>query len=286
MPITSFSSINNFFSEKSYDNVGTAPPGTYGAARERYTSIAKDSANTEARNLVSRPVSYATDARNAARDVAGGNATSAFDKSKMRLPYAGNLGGSSREGFILTSDQWIAENKALVLHAGPNSVSWNMALRAQDEENKAGHARYAQARFGKDSATPVFFDFPKLTFQFQSGNIMPIPGFMNEHSMAHGHKDFYHFFELMNQPPIIASGEKEGKHNYTWIFYTSLQFPKLVLQGYFEPEGVSWEDTAEAATAINWNASFIAHEMTPNLWEYSELEDAYREYMRSNVKLF
>ena len=211
---------------------------------------------------------------------------------QMRSPYGGGL-RTERIGFVLTSDQWRQENKALALHAGPASVDWSLALRAANEENKAGHARYAQARtLGTHGAgdDQTWFDFPKVSFQFQAGNMMPIHGFQNEVDLPYGLEDFYNFFDLLNQPPLLASGgedgSKEGAHNYVWIFYTSLQLPQVTLRGYFEPEGISWNDDADNPTMLNWNASFIVHEMSPNLWDLNELVNAYKEFMRDSVQFF
>jgi hypothetical protein len=215
---------------------------------------------------------------------------------RMRASYGGNLSGNDRFGFVITSDQWRTEaggGRAIALHAGPNEVQWSLPLRAQEEENKAGHARYAQARHVAGSggrstqASQTFFDFPRADFQFQTGNIMPIPSALGlEQLVPYGLEDFYLFMELLNQPPLIATGPDEGKHNYIWIFYTSLQLPQVVMKGYFDPQGISWSDSSESASAFTWSASFTVHEMTPNLWDRSELVDAYEIFMKDNVKMF
>jgi len=203
---------------------------------------------------------------------------------QQRGPYAGSLGGDSRIGFILTSDVWRQENRALLLHAGPSSASWTLAMRASEEPTKAGHARFAQVRTGQ-GANRTYFEVPTVEFEFQSGNIMPIPLLLNEVQIPHGLDDFHLFTELLNQPPLIPDGTNEGQHNYVWIFYTSLQFPQIVLKGYFDPQGISWTDSSETPTSFTWQASFTVHEMTPNLWERSELVSAYTAFMRENVRI-
>lgn len=204
----------------------------------------------------------------------------------MRQAYGGHLDGDSRVGFILTSDLWREQGVALALHAGPASASWSLALRAADEEIKAGHARYAMSRTVHTSrgSGQTFFDFPKVSFQFQAGNLLPINGYQNEVVLPYGLEDFYRFFSLMNQPPMIPSGANEGKHNYVWIFYTSLQLPQATLKGYFDPQGISWEDTPDEAT-VRWNADFLVHDMSPGLWEVNELYSAYTDFMTTNGTL-
>jgi hypothetical protein len=179
---------------------------------------------------------------------------------------------------------WSEQNRALVLHAGPSDANWSLAVRAADEEIKAGHVRCAQARrsaYGHGSRS-TFLDFPKVSFTFQAGNILPIYGTLNEVTVPYGLEDFYAMMELLDQPPLIPSGPNEGKHNYVWIYYTSLILPQAVLKGYFEPGGLSWDDAAEAPTTLMWPMEFIVHEMSPEFGITSDLVDAYTSFMRDN----
>jgi hypothetical protein len=283
MPEVNFSQISKLFNTKASDRLENIQPGD-GNPTSAVHATAAESIGPEGANA--RP-GYAQSEKGA-EDRGGLKDPS---RKQMRLPYGGQQGsGGVRVGFVLTSDLWRQEDRALVLHAGPASASWSLALRAQNEENKAGHARYAQARHAghgnHDDPSLTYFDLPKVQFQFQAGNILPIPEFQNEVSLAYGLQDFYKFFELLNQPPLIPAGQYEGKHNYTWVFYTSLHFPQVTLKGYFDPEGLTWEDNAEAPTTLTWNASFLAHEMSPAPWEYDELSVAYRDFMRDTVRLF
>ncbi len=216
--------------------------------------------------------------------IAGFN-SSAFDSAKMRGPNAGHQPGNIRVGTVITTDLWIQENKALQLHAGPKDVSWTFPMRVSDVETKAGHARFAQNR-SLENGDEAYFGFPTANFTFQSGNIMPIQTFQSEVQLAHGLKDFYMFSELLNQPPLIPSGENEGAHNYTWIFYTSLVYPQITLKGYFSREGISWTDDSGAPSSIDWGASFKVHDMSPNFFNSGELESSYLDFMVDSAKLF
>lgn len=232
----------------------------------------------------------ATNTRPNPKDYQGRNSDNKPSRNQQRLPYGGSQAGQARTGFVLTSDLWNQEGKSISLHAGPASASWTLPLRAQDEENKGGHARYAQARSarsgGHNNPDLTYFDFPKVSFQFQAGNILPIFGYQDEISMANGLRDFHQFMELLNQPPLLPAGVNEGKHNYTWIFYTSLQFPQITLKGYFDPEGLSWEENADNPGLLNWTSGFTVYEMTPNIWEASEMEDIYSEEMKKVTRFF
>lgn len=225
------------------------------------------------------------------------------DAINARKPYAGSLGGDTRIGFVLTSDIWRKLDKAILLHAGPSSANWSVGLRASEEEIKSGHARFAQARnvanissvtSGKTNAGAstttqpsgtTFWDLPRVNFEFQSGNIMPIPLLLNQIAVPYGLDDFYYFMALLNQPPLVPDGDDEGKRNFTWIFYTSLQFPQLVMRGYFDPAGVTWPDTSEAPTSFTWTADFTVFDSSPNIWDHDELTASYTSFMKENMKL-
>lgn len=235
----------------------------------------------------------------------------------LRSPYAGGL-KSARSGFVITSDLWKLDNKALLLHAGPAEVSWTAPLRASSEDTKGGRAHYMSARETKASKT--YFNIPTAQFTFQTGNIMPIKVAAKKPennaqtnaqttttasvtgdvkatdqskttetarqyaiSTPYGLQDFYYFLELINQDPLIPAatpsgtrtGDREGTHNYVWIFYTSLQFPKITLKGYFEPDGVSWQDAAETPTSFVWSANFSVYDSSPELWNAKDMVNNY-----------
>lgn len=199
-----------------------------------------------------------------------------------RKPYGGVFknGATERTGFRLTSDLWIQEGKMLVLHAGPSEAAWTLPLRASDEETQSGHARYAQARrSGAAEGSGVYVDTPSVQLTFQTGNIIPLTGPSPQKKMVpYGLDDFYAFISLINQPPLIPSGKHEGSHNYTWIFYTSLMYPAMVLKGYFLPEGLSWSDSADNPAGFSWSAQFQTHESPLNIWEYDALVSAYQTF--------
>ena len=269
MPEVNFASVATLFRQQGSDRVQKSPTANGGTQVSPASQFNKGEGSQTPPSLFAQVAAIGS----------GATDTTAVDAIKMRGAYAGGL-RDTRVGFVLTSDQWIQEDKALALHAGPASADWNLGLRAADEEIKAGHARYAQSRTAGVGAN-TFFDFPKVGFQFQAGNILPIRAFGKEAILPYGLEDFYLFFELLNQPPILANGQKEGSHNYVWIFYTSLQIPQVTLKGYFDPEGISWEDSAEEAT-VRWAASFMVHEMSPALWERSEMYSAYADFMATN----
>lgn len=281
MPLVNFASVATLFRQQGSDRIQKTPTSNGGTQVSPASQFTKGEGSQTAPGLAAQ---FQNIAQQIAASGNGSSASTTVDAIKMRGAYAGGL-QDTRVGFVLTSDQWIQEGKALALHAGPASAEWSVSLRAADEEIKAGHARYAQPRNyvsgNKNTGGNTYFDFPRVTFQFQAGNILPIKGFNNEAIIPYGLQDFYLFFELLNQPPILATGAREGAHNLVWIFYTSLQFPQVTLKGYFDPEGVNWEDGTEEAT-IRWTSNFTVYDMSPSFWESTELIDSYNEFMVSN----
>lgn len=207
------------------------------------------------------------------------------DGESMRLPYAGNTKGEGRFPFVLTSDLWIQEGKYLQLHAGPKAAAWSLPIRAGEEEVKSGHARFASPRRTGHGNNATWLGEPRVTFSFQSGNILPIPTQFGTVKAPHGLVDFHYFIDLMNQPPIIPTGPKEGAHNYVWVFHTSLMFPDLLIKGYIDPQGINWTEDAEAGAEVMWDASFIVHESSPNIFSPEEMIRTYESTML-NIRQF
>ena len=227
-------------------------------------------------------------------------ARSSFRASLMRGPYANSL-GKERRGFVLTSDLWMSQNKALLLHAGPAEVAWTLGLRASTEDIKDGRAHYMQSRSSSTRTGRTYFNLPTAAFTFQSGNILPIPidavfgtsgpsfnpatGEVVDKntktvgaSTPYGLQDFYYFMDLVNQDPLIPSGPNEGAHNYLWVFYTSRQFPQIVLKGFIEPDGISWADSAESPNGFTWSASMSVYESLPEMWDSGEMLSSYADF--------
>lgn len=264
MPITDFARVSRFFEVKTSSNTEVEPPVVGGRSTKTVTAAPRLGAS--ASQTPPQPVDPATS-----------------DRNDGRKPYGGQTNGTERVGTVLTSDLWREQNRALTLHAGPSDANWTLGLRSTDEEIAAGHVRFAHARqaTGSRGSRSTFLDFPKVSFTFQAGNILPLFRELNEASVPYGLEDFYAMTELLDQPPLIPSGPNEGKHNYVWIFYTSLILPQAVLRGYFEPGGMSWNDDAEAPTTLTWPMEFIVHEMSPGFGLTSDLVDAYTSFMRN-----
>lgn len=310
MPLITGPSASNLVAEKKENNALTATGDFFNSA----LAEAGGAVNSAGR-FVNRQL---TNANNATGGIFGdqetgrvqlfkpfpSGTTSVTEDTKLRGPYAGGPitgpgAGQERNAFVLTSDLWQSDSiaKKLVLHAGPSEVQWSIPLRSSTEDTKGGRAHYMQSR-PRGGNKRTYFNLPTAAFTFQTGNILPMAITGTETTLNNGVKtdekklagfqvpfglqDFYYFLELINQPPIVPSGTSEGKHNYIWVYYSSLQFPKIVLKGYFEPDGVSWTDSAEAPNSFTWSASMAVYESTPELEEPLEQINGYLD----SIKLF
>jgi hypothetical protein len=120
----------------------------------------------------------------------------------------------------------------------------------------------------------------------QSGNILPIPTAYQTVKVPHGLSDFYYFLDLMNQPPLVPSGDREGAHNYVWVFFSSNAFPDLLLKGYLDPQGTSWSEEAEGSPELNWETSLLVHESSPDIFNPAEMVQSYEASMLDSVRQF
>lgn len=212
----------------------------------------------------------------------------AVDESRVagRRRFGGSAPPDSvAHRWVLTSDEWISQDRALMLHVGPSEAQWTFPLRASEVETSTGKVRFSSKRVTEHSSTR--FDLPTVSLSFQGGNAMPIydtsrpasvslpdgrvlsaqPGVAEEPiAMADGLQDFYLFLELIGQAPRIAQpGSLRGRMNHTWIFYTSTKFPAIVLRGFFSPGGPTMTDSAEDVSGLTWSHEFVVHDSSPEI---------------------
>jgi len=159
----------------------------------------------------------------------------------------------------------------------PSECQWRVGTRTFIEPIAGGaiHHEWPSVPLGIQSAGK--FDQPVVNLSFQSGLIKPY-GYQNIASedavknIPPGLANFYDFLDILAAPNLLA----DGNPNYVNIFYNSLMFPHMWLQGFFTPDGVQWTETAENPNMIqNWGASFIVFQSTPALTT-SRLRDVFR----------
>jgi hypothetical protein len=236
--------------------------------------------------------------------LSGQNAVGGFSKnttqtagvSNANLPNvntAQNIYGVTRKPWVFSTFANVTAATALsqqnsneaastiVFAANPKSVSWQMPQRGSESKNKSGsvlHIYHNRLR-GTD------FDDPKITIQFQAGNILPqsvdatdpnttpensLPGIDSNPptNISGGLNNFYQFLTLLDQPKI-----SNGHANTVHILYNSRTFPSLIMTGFFDPQvGVQFSDDSQNPNTITgWTATFTIYSTTPRLKSYNDL---------------
>ena len=118
----------------------------------------------------------------------------------------------------------------------------------------------------------TFFDEPRLTFNLQSGNLMPVRAskFTNQFEPSGGISNFYDFMQLVDAPKLtVGTGDQPPRANMVVIQYYSNLFPKLTLMGMFDPAGIRFSDTATDNQITAWSADFVVYQTIPKLSSYS-----------------
>lgn len=144
--------------------------------------------------------------------------------------------------------------KAIKFRVNPSEVSWTMSQRSEEQKTKAGTVLHVW----NDNERKTYFDEPVLTLSLQSGNILPIRNILNpsEPVIPEGLNNFYEFMALVDEVKVLD----DGRANLCYIEYNSLIFPKIRLEGFFSPSGISFSDSStNPAMVNNWTASFTVY---------------------------
>jgi hypothetical protein len=167
----------------------------------------------------------------------------------------------------------------IVWIANPKSVTWQINQRGTESKNKSGtvlHIWHDRFR-GSD------YDDPKITLNFQTGNIMPQslnaanpadPLDPSPFTIPGGLDNFYQFLSLVDQPKIAPNGAANTIH----ILYRSRIFPSMVLTGFFDPQMVvQFTDDGQNPNQVNgWSATFTIYSTTPKLKSLSDLRNQFQ----------
>lgn len=191
----------------------------------------------------------------------------------------------NRAPMIITTDNWVLNENGgryIILWANPSSVQWRFAQRGVEQQTRSGWIRH----LWRDSARSTFFDNPELNFTFQTGNVLPVrvyesiwEGGGRISYLPPGLLDFYDFFDLMDEKPILS----DGRPNSVYIVYRSLLYPLITLRGYFKPDvGISITDDAENPGSYTWTATFRVRASNPVFYKGKALYNAWNSQFNSN----
>lgn len=214
--------------------------------------------------------------------IQGGQGDTNLGKAGSGVNARAQQNGVRRTPWIMSTTEWLTGNppKALLWASNPGDVSWTMAQRSTHSKNLFGTVLHVWP----DNYRDTFYDELRLTFNLQSGNIMPL--FVGNSSstlsnssnwqIAPGLANFYDFMLLVDAPKLTASatpgpdGKPSTRANLVSIQYASNLFPSLTLLGMFEPSGIRFTDSSNNPNMVSsWTADFLVYDTYPRLSDYS-----------------
>jgi len=178
----------------------------------------------------------------------------------------GLVGDKRRWPWIMSTTEWLLQNppKGLTWEVNPSEVSWSMGQRSMHTKTLIGTVLHVWPNASRNS----FFDEPKLTFNLQSGNLMPVRvnASSGQFEPSGGIANFYDFMQLVDAPKLtVGSANQPPRANMVVIQYYSKLFPKMTLLGMFDPAGIRFTDSSTDNQVTGWSVDFIVYQSIPKL---------------------
>lgn len=170
------------------------------------------------------------------------------------------------------------ERRIINCWANPSGVDWTAPRREALQKVKAGSIRYSWRKRGRtrgsgasgtdnNASRETYYDELTVRFTFQSGNILAVPGSINEGAVPPGLDDFYLFLGLLNERKLLD----DGRENWHVVIHTSPVFPTIFLKGWFTPDGVTWAESTDSGFGLQWQATMEVHQTIPAIHDPSAL---------------
>jgi len=201
--------------------------------------------------------------------------------------------GVIRTPWVMSTTEWLTQStpKAMIWYANPSDVNWSMPQRSVHTKNLFGTVLHTWP----DTERNTFYDEFRLTFNLQSGNIIPVlvqqiqqqtfnippnvsqddrisrsasaPVITGRYEPSGGIINFFDFMQLVDAPKLTArSGNQPPRANLVSIQYNSNLFPKLTLLGMFDSNGIRFTDSSATPNQVtSWSADFIVYDTVPRL---------------------
>ena len=189
---------------------------------------------------------------------------------RKRAGDNGLIGDKKRWPWIMSTTEWLMSNppKGLTWEVNPSEIGWSLGQRSMHTKTVVGTVLHVWP----NAARNTFFDEPRLTFNLQSGNIMPVrvnPA-TSTFEPSGGIANFYDFMQLVDAPKLtVGSANQPPRANMVVIQYYSNLFPKLTLMGMFDPAGIRFSDTSTDNQINGWSADFIVYQSIPKLSSFN-----------------
>lgn len=190
--------------------------------------------------------------------------------------------GRERVSTIITTEKALFEgNEEHIIKCwvNPSEFSWAIPIRGSLQKVRGGVARFQW----RSPTRRTFYDELKVGMTFSSGNILPqtrTEGGLLTPSIGEGTGpyvtppglyNFYQFLSLLDEPLHMD----DGRENFAIIVHTSAVFPQITLQGYFDPSGVSFSESAEGTWEVKWSCPFEVVKTSPKFSNLQGLQQVY-----------
>jgi hypothetical protein len=182
---------------------------------------------------------------------------------------------------VITTRAWLNEGEYIRCFCNPSTTNWSLPRRESFQKTAAGVVRHTW----RNRHRGTYLDAFPVTFNFQSGNIMPSapydPAMVDASQLSAGVVDpslpagldnFYKFLSLTDQGALGGS-----QANYHILVYHSRIFPELWLEGWFQMEGPQWTDEGNR---VNWTATMLVLRTVPQITNYNLMRGMYKDWAR------
>lgn len=209
------------------------------------------------------------------------------DLAKKEVLYKNGSPSNStvyaRTPVVITCVRWLAEKqkKFIALNINPKSISFSPKRRGVSQKTYGGSIRHAtpRNRFAMHGNMDEF----EAAFTFQTGNIIPVylPNGELQNgdrlsvggnpNIPHGLNALHMLFELLDENVIFA-----GKPNYHMVFLSSKLTPSIALQGFFQTDGPSMEESAgDGVSSKEYTMNLEVLSITPSFRSAAELSETW-----------
>lgn len=186
---------------------------------------------------------------------------------------------------VLTSRVGLRKGFFIKCFCNPTSGNWNFNKRGAFTKTAGGgvHNTWRNRHRG------TYFDVFPLALEFQAGNIHPSAAHnvdltdtpralaaRNNPRVPPGLDNWYRFLALADSRTLDGN----GPNNVILIWHTRV-FPNLWVEGFFDDQSISMNETADNGNTARWSATLQVVRTVPHLSNYSLMRAAYIDYIRN-----
>lgn len=193
-----------------------------------------------------------------------------------------------RTPMVITCESWIPQDRYIFCRVNPSAITITQGFRGAEQKTRTGMV----FNLWYDPKRKSFFDNPEVTFQFQTGSLIPIrvklqgtgletgesaeqyqvltPGasasdaffggdVKMEPVVPKGLDNMYEFLALLDEDKVLPN----GRPNFVYVLYSTSNFPSISLVGFFKPDPIQILETADDPHQVTFQHTFTVRYSTP-----------------------